>query len=326
MNNNNFTLIESINEYYKLKNKYETKYYEKYVQPIVTSNLSKREKRVAYSKLPKPECVNCKKNVGTIWEVKVNDDDQMKTYKAKCGDLEHPCPLDIHIIYTITSPLYDLITNEYRDVEKTKLDIIKTKNNALFFNKNVQNEFNDLLETLKMETSALGYYVESNIVRNYNPEKHKLLKQTIQIFGKEYLLPFKQMVKEYEETNNVVIMNNAVSFYVNEMIPKIKEIQSLKYEVNVVEFDELENVYKLIQLESLLERNEFYFTIDNEAVVKFVTGVKDDQSSEDTGLVVRKKRKTEKVRPDDGTKKKRNKTVKKPAGTIVIDDDLYEGP
>ena len=37
-----YTLIEAINEFYKLKNKYETKHYEKYVQPIVTSNISKR--------------------------------------------------------------------------------------------------------------------------------------------------------------------------------------------------------------------------------------------------------------------------------------------
>lgn len=38
------------------------------------------------------------------------------------------------------------------------------------------------------------------------------------------------------------------------MIPKLKEIQVLKYKVNIVEFD---NTYKLIQLPNSLESNEF---------------------------------------------------------------------
>jgi len=46
------TPIEAINEFYRLKDKYETSYYEKYVKPIVNSRKSKREKRIDYSKLP----------------------------------------------------------------------------------------------------------------------------------------------------------------------------------------------------------------------------------------------------------------------------------
>jgi hypothetical protein len=318
-----YTLIEAINEFYKLKNKYETKHYEKYVQPIVTSNISKREKRVAYSKLPKHKCVNCERNVGTIWDIKVFEDDRMKYYKAKCGDLENPCPLDIHINYSFSEPIYDSIKQDMSSIEKTKLDIIKTKNYALFFNKNVQDDFNELLELLKLDTENVGYLIETNIIRNHNPDKHKLLKQTIQTFGVEYLLPFNQMVKEYLETKNEIVMNNAVSFYVNEMMPKLREIQLLKYEVNVVEFDEENKVYKLIQLGTSLEHNEFAYSVDN-SVVKFVTGVMNEKKSKNSGLVINKKQKTvkTKTKTNDGTK--RNKTLKLPAGTIIIDDDLEE--
>ena len=165
-----YTPIEAINEFYKLKNKYETKHYEKYVQPIVTSNISKREKRVAYSKLPKHKCVNCERNVGTIWDIKVFEDDRMKYYKAKCGDLENPCPLDIHINYSFSEPIYDSIKQDMSSIEKTKLDIIKTKNYALFFNKNVQDDFNELLELLKLDTENVGYLIETNIIRNHNTE------------------------------------------------------------------------------------------------------------------------------------------------------------
>ena len=48
-----FTPNEAVNEYYRLKDKYETTYYEKYVKPIVKSNKSKLEKRVEFSRLPK---------------------------------------------------------------------------------------------------------------------------------------------------------------------------------------------------------------------------------------------------------------------------------
>ena len=38
------TPIEAINEFYRLKEKYESVYYEKYVKPIVNSDKSKKEK------------------------------------------------------------------------------------------------------------------------------------------------------------------------------------------------------------------------------------------------------------------------------------------
>ena len=55
------TVIEAINEFYRLKDKYETGYNTKYVLPIVKrSNIPNKAKRVLFSKLPKPECINCK--------------------------------------------------------------------------------------------------------------------------------------------------------------------------------------------------------------------------------------------------------------------------
>ena len=49
------TPIEAINEFYILKDKYETSYYEKYVKSIVMSSQTKKQKRVAISRLPKNE-------------------------------------------------------------------------------------------------------------------------------------------------------------------------------------------------------------------------------------------------------------------------------
>ena len=44
--NQTLTPIEAINEFYRLKDKYETVYYEKYVKPIVNNKKPKREKRI----------------------------------------------------------------------------------------------------------------------------------------------------------------------------------------------------------------------------------------------------------------------------------------
>ena len=125
-----------------------------------------------------------------------------------------------------------------------------------------------------------------------------ILKQTINEFGKGFILPFKQMVKEYDETNNELIMNNAVKFYINEMIPKLNEIIKMKYDVNMVEFDEITNIYKLIQLPNSLESNEYYYSTDK--VIKFVRGVKKEKKKTRTKkeeIILKPKNKTKKLKP-----------------------------
>ena len=293
---NTLTPIEAINEYYRLKDKYENEYYEKYIKPIVKSNKSKKEKRVEYSKLPKNQCINCKRNVGTIFSIIVDKTEDLKKYIAKCGDIQDPCALDIQIIYAIRDQFDKLIDEGIKSIENIKLKIIKEKNNAIFFNKNVVSIFDKITEELKTENENIGYLIETNLLRNNNPEKKLLIDKIIDEFGKGLILPFKQMIKEYSETNNELKINQAVNLYINEMIPKLKEIQLLKYDVSMVEFDNTMNIYKLIQLPNSLQNNEYY--LENEDnVVKFVKGIKKEKSK------TRKKKDTEVLKPKNKTKK-----------------------
>jgi hypothetical protein len=303
------TPIEAINEFYRLKDKYESGYYEKYVKPIIRSNKSKREKRVEYSKLPKHECINCKRNVGTIFNVKVDKKEYMRFFSAKCGDVQDPCPLEIQINYSSREQMNKHIREGLTEIEKIKLDIIKEKNNSLFFHKNVVDVFNKLTQDLKIETENTGFVIETNILRNDNPEKTVLLRQAIDEFGKGFILPFKQMVKEFDETNNELILNQAVNFYINEMVPKLKEIQSLKYDVSMVEYDEANNIYNLVQLPNSLESNEYYYK-DDDKIIKFVRGTKKEKK---------------KTRKDDSEFKPKNKTRKiKPIVDLVLEDEEEE--
>ena len=116
------------------------------------------------------------------------------------------------------------------------------------------------------------------------------------------------MVQEYFETDNEIILNNAVSFYINEMTPKLREIQVLKYDINAVEFNEDSNIYTLIQRPNSLESNEFYYKNEDE-VIKFVKGVKQE------------KKKTRK----ESVKITKNKTKKiKPVAELVLEDEEEE--
>ena len=112
--------------------------------------------------------------------------------------------------------------------------------------------------------------------------------ETINDFGKEFILPFKQMIKQFDETNNQSIINQAVTFYVNEMIPKLKQIQLLKYDVSIVELIE-NNEVKLIQLPNSLERNEYYYKTEDK-VIKFVKGLKKEKKKTKKEIIVSKKK------------------------------------
>lgn len=267
------TPIEAINEFYRLKDKYESVYYDKYVKPIIKNNKSKREKRVEFSKLPKHECINCKRNVGTIFSIVLDSKELLRKFIAKCGDISDPCPLDIQINYSLRDPFDKLITSGLADIDSLKFQIIKAKNNALFFNNNptLLSEFERITNQLKYETEQTGATIETNILKNHNPVKINLLNKTVDEFGKSYIIPFKQMIKNYIEKNDEMVLNQAVNFYIYEMIPKLKEIQLLQYEVNFIEYNEVSNEYILIQQQNSLQSKEFCFEEDDK-VVKFVMG------------------------------------------------------
>ena len=146
------TPIEAINDFYRLKDKYESSYYEKYVKPIVTSGNTKKEKRVFFSKLQKAECINCKRNVGTTFTIKCDKNESMRQFMAKCGDLTDPCPLDIHIDYSIRTRFDTAIEHSSKKIDMLKMKIIKEKNNAIFFNKDVISSFEKITTDLKQTT------------------------------------------------------------------------------------------------------------------------------------------------------------------------------
>ena len=299
---NTLTVDEAINEYYKLKQKYEHDYYDKYIKPIVKSKQSTREKRIAFAKLPKYKCVNCQRQVNSVFTI--NNIDEIKTYKATCGDVDKPCALNIDIRYSKRTPFRTLISESLSLVDNEKMALIKKKNDIMFFVQHPELEhymtsFDEITDSLKESTNIVGTIIELNLLTNENPAKHELLQKLITAFGKDYILSFKSLINKFKHTNNEADMHEAMRFYTQEMIPQLAEIQKLKYAINYVEFDHETNKYHLIQRRNLLQNEEFVPSTDDDKIVSFIKGVRGPAHQtrrNDSGN--RSLRQTQKIRPE----------------------------
>lgn len=309
--NNKLSVNEAMNEYYKLKAKYESDYQEKYIKPILKANdKSKREKRLEYQKLPKPECINCKRNVGSIFTIKKEAEEYTRRFTAKCGDLRNPCPLNIMFDYTFRSELSQELLDADKDINDIKNKIIIDKNNMMFGyvpqNTAIAN-FNVDTSELKSITEGAGYIMEINIQLNDNPVKTDLIKKNEDKLGIEFLLPFKEMIKTFDQTGNTEIMNKAVKFYVDEIVPLTTTIRTLKYEVCYVDFlekkdnddpDEKGDLYILMQRKNSLQNLE-YTLYGSDELKSFTKGVNGFVANKTMKNLEQVHRKTRKLRPSN---------------------------
>jgi hypothetical protein len=76
----------------------------------------------------------------------------------------------------------------------------------------------------------------------------------------------KENIKQFDSTNNIQFVRDSVDIYVNLMETKLKELSNLKYNINLVEFDESEGVYHLIQ-----QKNSIFDLEDNYVSPEIVT-------------------------------------------------------
>lgn len=298
---NNSAINDILNEFYQLKQKYEKTYYEKYVKNIVkSSNKSKKEKQLEYAKLPKPECVNCKRNVGTIFSINYDSEDIGRHFTIKCGDIKEPCPLDIKFFYGHRGTYENEIRSQTIDLNKVKDQIVMEKNNAIFgYNgPDVASEiFNKLTEELKSITDITGFLIEKNILVNENPAKKELINKLQDELQKEDMARYKEYIHKFIQENNVDYCKDAVEIYISEMLPRLKEIQRLKYQINYVEYNPDTNTFHLIQQPNSLDSLQ-YEIINNDKIVSSIKGIK-YQSSQKTkkNNITNSKSKTLKIKP-----------------------------
>jgi hypothetical protein len=241
---------DGFNEYYKLKNKYESDYNKDKQKIIKNKQMSWKEKRNQYKQL-KPKCINCKRPVGTIFSIKHSGEpnDDFRELKAICGSLSEPCTLNININAGVTYNMMDHIKELEKDIENYKNEIIEYKNKLLFGYTKTETAVENF-DKIKEAINDTSFLLNINYEHMFDVVDNKITNESIVKLKEEvYILvnEIKMSIKRFDSTGNVQFVRDSIDIYVNQMESKLKELSSLKYKVNLVEFDEYEGVYRLIQ-------------------------------------------------------------------------------
>lgn len=284
---------DALNEYFRLKSKFENELMTNKKKIINNQTLSKREKRAEFLKLM-PKCVNCKRpsKKGTIFTVtyypSTDKIDAYRGFKVSCGYLADPCNLDIQINMGETEPLEKLIENIREEIKTYKDKIIDDKNKLLFglittqtaidnfdFNKSYINSLTGIYET----------YLDkwNNIVDN---QQTKIELEEALVLSYENINQIKDLMKKMKENNNSQFAVDAANIYYTTLDPLLKKIRYLKYSENVVYHDDSssKDTCKLIQKKfTVSETNVSGYT---HKVIAFDVGIKEKKSSKKKQLLV----------------------------------------
>lgn len=259
---------EVLNEYFKLKQKYENQIMINKKKIINNPSLSKREKRTEYLKL-KPKCINCNRPGGTRFLIHYvpenskadNYEEHYREYSATCGILADPCNLNIKIQVGITELLPDILNTYQNDIKILKNKVIDDKNKLLFGYITTE-EALDNFEKIKDKINDLSefyeFYLEeyNNVVDNDN-KKQELNEAITQSYIETNNI--KECIKRMNETDNIQFAKDAVNIYNGTLKPLLDKIRHLKYSEYIVLHNEENNTCNLIQNKYTIEKLLFTF-------------------------------------------------------------------
>lgn len=265
--------MEKLNEYYKLKNKFETKKQSQINTILKNDKLTMKQKQEKFRKL-KTNCINCSRKVGTVFK----SDSGILT--AICGDNKSPCNLDIKINRGKFINLEELIDVFQTGVNELKEEIITTKMDLLFgyeqeattltkFNK-LKNELTkDLEDVMEYKTQFI------EVVSNLDNKSELNTKMTI-FYNKITLI--KSTIDEFNETGQIQLIKDMISTYQTELVPLLHELRELKYRYMAMEYDRDTDTHTLVRKVFTLQ--DMTVPFDTPSVESFVLGkVQDEEVS-----------------------------------------------
>jgi hypothetical protein len=253
-------LLNAIDDYYKLKHKYEKKYMEDKLKIIKNPMLSTKEKIQSFQQMKKL-CIKCKQSGGTIF---TNKDNKLK---AVCGHQVNPCKLNIDIDKGLYKTSVDLaiMLNEIIDEERS--NIIKIKLDFLFgyiSEETAIAEFNKLKSNLAKSDESLKN-VETKYLDIVDNKERKAILETTNIELHQNILEVKELYKNFQSTKNVAFIKTMVELYISNILENAKTIRNLKYYFNDIEkvstdTDEtiflIQKAYTIEQLEIALNKGK----------------------------------------------------------------------
>ena len=293
---------EALNEYFKLKFKYETQNNANKKKILNNANLSNREKRAEFLKL-KPKCINCKRPGGTIFKTlffeETDKEESYRQYNTSCGIIVDPCSLDIKIQVGKVELLPNLLNTIQTEMAGLKNNVIDEKNKALFGYNTTEaalTRFETLKEDISFYSSLYEAYLETynNIVDN--DDKQRELNEAITNYYAQ-IDEIKGCIKKMNETNNVQYARDAATIYDHTLVPLMKTIRALKYNEIGVWHNEDMNTCNLIQNKHSIQQLSYSNYADR--VVSFKIGMEEVAEKKRPALVIESDSSEEAVMMDE---------------------------
>ena len=246
----NQSVENNINEYYRLKSKYDNDNEKNKKKILNNKMLDMKEKKSEFKQL-KPKCVNCGRPGGTTFASIVSKDSmgaKFRELRAFCKATE-PCGLNINIAVGNFENINEILKMIDGEIYTAKNEIINDKNKLLFgliTTETALGNFDLQKATIKDYTDLLETYLQIYIKLTDDPETKAKLNEEIE---KSYLLiqQIKTAIKNFNETNSIEFVRGGVEVYNEQLRPVLNQILKLKYKQNMVVFEESDNTYHLVQ-------------------------------------------------------------------------------
>ena len=247
----NKAFIEALDHYYKLKTTYEEAKNRQINKIKANENLS-QSKKIAAIKNINVGCVNCGHKDGTIFEYKD------RVLIAKCNNSSEPCKLDIRLFKG--AYITQETSTEYwrKEMDNDKLNIIILKLNLLFgylTDSEALEKFTEQKESFKEASETYEDHLLDLIKNTDNKEKNITVKELTSKLEFE-ILSMKQLLVQYNRTNNPAFINECVEKYKETVMPLLKNIRDTKYEYMSVEYNKDTDTHRLVQKPFTIETLE----------------------------------------------------------------------
>jgi len=245
---------DALNEYFRLKEKFENEKNVNKRKIMNNPSLSKREKRSEYLKLM-PKCINCKRSSkkGTIFSINYHPADdkisEHRVFKVICGNLVDPCSLHIEINIGIKNMLDQELETIKNDIKEAKNNIINDKNKLLFglmTTESALENFDTNKSYIADLTSIYESYLDQWNKKIDNPDKKIELDESLVLLYQN-IDKIKECIKKMNENNDTQFAVDAASIYYTTVQPLMNKIRQLKYGENIVFNDDSNDTCRLIQ-------------------------------------------------------------------------------
>ena len=213
----------AVKEYLRYKQNYEEvirKFRKKTLESV-----SSKKGRVLRMHNFKPKCIHCKRNVGTIFEMKDS------SYRAYCGSSTDPCKLNIDIDGSPHNIIHKFIEEYNEDLQELKSFIIKHKMDSIFnyvHDSEIARRFekdNEDLEFITTELRKLHIKYEELFDNEKKEEAINKLKSELFVYREE----FQSHLESFKSTQNREHLQAAMKLYQEQIVGIQKNIHTQKY-------------------------------------------------------------------------------------------------